>query len=73
MAKLIRTTHTNQPYIQFSVYDIDGVEVVVRHGGMRQTWDAQPFHAPTRINDRRQDTAANREALRLAGVEIEDE
>jgi hypothetical protein len=52
MAKRVGGFHTNQPYIEFGRYLLDdGREVVVKFGGMRQTWDLQPYRAPTCIVD----------------------
>lgn len=49
MVKHLKSWHTNQPYVQFSRYLVSGREVVVKMGGMRQSWDCQPFRAKSRI------------------------
>lgn len=46
----IRGWHTNQPYTEYAVYLVNGVEVTVKFGGMRQTWDCQSFRAETSIS-----------------------
>lgn len=50
MAKRVSGFHTNQPYIEYGRYVLDnGAEVLIKFGGMRSTWDCQPFRAPSRI------------------------
>lgn len=50
MATEIRRWNTNQPYVEFARYRLeDGREVVVKFGGLRQSWDCQSYRAPSAI------------------------
>lgn len=42
----IHRYHTMQPYIVYSVYLIDGLEITVVHPHSYQTWDCQPRYQP---------------------------